>query len=109
MAPAICQPVLADCAVWDALGALPGVELLHDAASTQVTFAVKDEARTRAVVDHILADGSTWISGSRWKGGVVVRVSVSNWSTDGDDIAKAVEWSVKPSSTPRTPLVETGG
>lgn len=73
-----------------ALGALPGVEVLHDVASTQVTFAVGDDARTRAVVDHILADGSTWISGSRWPGRAVVRVSVSNWSTDADDIAGAV-------------------
>jgi glutamate/tyrosine decarboxylase-like PLP-dependent enzyme len=76
-------------AMADAVAALPGVEVLHDVVATQVTFAVGDDERTSAVVDHILRDGRTWISGSRWKDRPVVRVSVSNWSTDGDDIALA--------------------
>lgn len=39
-----------------ALGTLPGVGLLHDVTSTQVTVAVGDDARTRAVVDHRRVD-----------------------------------------------------
>lgn len=76
-------------AVAEALAALPGVEVLHDVVATQVTFAVGDDERTAAVVHHILRDGRTWISGSRWKDRPVVRVSVSNWSTDADDVAVA--------------------
>lgn len=72
-----------------AVAALPGVEVLHDVVATQVTFTVGDDERTAAVVDHILRDGRTWISGSRWKDRSVVRVSVSNWSTDADDVAVA--------------------
>jgi hypothetical protein len=31
------------------------------------------------------------MSGSRWAGRDVVRISVSNWTTDDDDIAKSVD------------------
>ena len=41
-----------------------------------------DDARTRAVTARLLADGTAWMSGSRWRGRDVLRVSVSNWSTD---------------------------
>jgi hypothetical protein len=30
------------------------------------------------------------MSGSRWKGRDVLRVSVSNWSTDAEDVAASV-------------------
>ncbi|MGF1646882.1 MAG: pyridoxal phosphate-dependent decarboxylase family protein [Kineosporiaceae bacterium] len=72
-----------------AVAAIPGVEVRHDVVATQLSFTVGDEARTAAVVDHILRDGRTWISGSRWQDRPVVRVSVSNWSTDAEDIALA--------------------
>ena len=31
------------------------------------------------------------MSGSRWHGRDVLRISVSNWTTDADDVATAVE------------------
>jgi hypothetical protein len=40
---------------------------------------------------RLLADGVTWMSGSRWRGREVMRVSVSNWSTDDADVAAAVD------------------
>jgi glutamate/tyrosine decarboxylase-like PLP-dependent enzyme len=78
-------------AMAEAVAAVPGVEVLHDVVATQLSFAVGDEARTAAVVDHILRDGRTWISGSRWQDRPVVRVSVSNWSTDAADVALAAD------------------
>ena len=42
--------------------------------------------RTRAVVDAMLADGTAWTTGSRWRGRAVLRVSVSNWSTTAADV-----------------------
>jgi hypothetical protein len=31
------------------------------------------------------------MSGSRWAGRDVIRISVSNWTTDDDDIAQSVD------------------
>lgn len=78
-------------AMAEAVAGIPGVEVLHDVVATQLSFAVGDAARTAAVVDHILRDGRTWISGSRWQDRPVVRVSVSNWSTDAADVALAAK------------------
>jgi hypothetical protein len=39
----------------------------------------------------VLADGTAWMSGSRWRDRTVLRVSVSNWSTDDDDVAAAID------------------
>ncbi|HKS02530.1 MAG TPA: aspartate aminotransferase family protein, partial [Arthrobacter sp.] len=50
-----------------------------------------DDATTRSVADRLIAEGKVWMSGSRWHGRDVVRISVSNWTTDADDVAAAVE------------------
>jgi hypothetical protein len=39
----------------------------------------------------VLADGTTWMSGSRWQGCDVMRVSVSNWSTDDEDVRRSID------------------
>jgi hypothetical protein len=43
------------------------------------------------VTAHLIADGTVWMSGSRWHGTDVLRVSVSNWSTDDEDVRRSVE------------------
>lgn len=73
------------------LGALEGVEVLNDVDYTQVSLAFGDDATTRAVTARVIADGNVWMSGSHWQGRDILRVSVSNWSTDADDVGTAVE------------------
>ena len=77
-------------AIATGLEAIDGVEVLNDVVYTQVCFALPDDERTQDVGAAILADGDTWISGSRWRDRAVLRVSVSNWSTDADDVARTV-------------------
>jgi glutamate/tyrosine decarboxylase-like PLP-dependent enzyme len=72
------------------LARLPGVEILNDVVFTQVCLSFGSDERTRAVTAQLLADGTTWMSGSRWAGRDVLRISVSNWSTDADDLAASV-------------------
>ena len=74
-----------------ALGDLDGVEVLNDVAFTQVCLAFGDDERTREVTANVIADGIVWMSGSRWAGRDVLRISVSNWSTDAADVAASVE------------------
>jgi hypothetical protein len=65
--------------------------VVNDVVFTQVTATFGDDARTRAVTRRVLADGVTWMSGSRWRGREVLRVSVSNWSTDEADVERCVD------------------
>jgi glutamate/tyrosine decarboxylase-like PLP-dependent enzyme len=71
------------------LSALDGVEVLNDVDFTQICLAFGDDATTRDVTAKILADGKVWMSGSRWQGRDVLRISVSNWTTDADDVDTA--------------------
>ena len=38
-----------------------------------------------------MADGATWMTGSRWRGKAVLRVSVSNWSTTKEDVTRSLD------------------
>ncbi|SFN76613.1 pyridoxal phosphate-dependent decarboxylase family protein [Mycetocola miduiensis] len=73
------------------LGELPGVEVLNDVVFTQVCLSFGTDERTRAVTQALIADGAVWMSGSRWQGRDVLRISVSNWSTDATDVAASVD------------------
>lgn len=72
------------------LSAVSGVEVLNDVDYTQVSLAFGDDATTRAVTARIIADGHVWMSGSRWQGKDILRISVSNWSTSEEDVNVAV-------------------
>ncbi|HWI33446.1 MAG TPA: pyridoxal-dependent decarboxylase [Lapillicoccus sp.] len=69
---------------------VPGAEVLNDVVYTQVCFAFEDDARTAEVGARLVADGRTWISGSRWRDRGVLRISVSNWTTDESDVEQTV-------------------
>ncbi|MET0789077.1 MAG: aminotransferase class V-fold PLP-dependent enzyme [Cellulomonas sp.] len=79
------------CQIADGIGAIDGAEILNDVVFTQVSVAFGSDERTREVTARVLADGATWMSGSRWQGRDVLRVSVSNWSTDDEDVARSVD------------------
>jgi glutamate/tyrosine decarboxylase-like PLP-dependent enzyme len=68
-----------------------GARVRNDVVFTQVCADFGDDARTDAVIDGLLADGTAWISGSTWHGRRVLRVAVSNWSTTDDDVARSLE------------------
>jgi glutamate/tyrosine decarboxylase-like PLP-dependent enzyme len=73
------------------IAAIEGAEVLNDVVYTQFCVAFGRDERTKAVTEALLADGRVWMSGSRWQDRDVLRVSVSNWSTDDADIAASVE------------------
>jgi glutamate/tyrosine decarboxylase-like PLP-dependent enzyme len=61
---------------------------------------VCDDQRTKAVTARLLAENIAWMSGSRWHGRDVLRVSVSNWSTDADDVTASVDAVRRTASAP---------
>ena len=38
-----------------------------------------------------MADGTTWMTGSTWRGRAVLRISVSNWSTTAGDVERSLD------------------
>lgn len=72
------------------LAGLDGVEVLNDVEYTQVSVAFGDDGTTRAVTARIIEDGRVWMSGSRWRGRDILRVSVSNWQTAQEEVDTAV-------------------
>ena len=78
-------------AIADGVGEIGGVEVLNDVVYTQVCLAFGSDERTQEVTRRVIADGATWMSGSKWQGRDVLRVSVSNWTTDDEDVRRSVE------------------
>ena len=72
------------------LSRLPGVEVTNDVVFTQVCLSFGSDERTTAVTQKLIEQGTVWMSGSHWQGRQVLRISVSNWSTDGADVAESI-------------------
>ena len=75
----------------DGVTTIEGAEVLNDVVFTQVSFAFENDERTRAVCSRIMSDGTAWMSGSRWRGRDVIRISVSNWATTDAHIDQSIE------------------
>ena len=75
----------------EAIATIDGAQVVNDVVFTQVCATFGDDERTRAVVERMLADGTAWTSGSRWRDRAVLRISVSNWSTDDADVDTSIE------------------
>ena len=77
----------------DRLREADGVEILNEVVLNQVLVRFGDDARTRAVIGQVQADGTAWMGGTTWHGVAAMRISVSNWSTteaDADRTAEAI-------------------
>jgi glutamate/tyrosine decarboxylase-like PLP-dependent enzyme len=82
------------------LSALSGVRVLCPVELNQVLvrFAdpsghgevAADDAHTREVVRRVQAEGTCFMSDTSWHGLAAMRISVSNWSTDADDVKRSV-------------------
>ena len=72
----------------DALGELPGCELLNDVVLNQVLVRFEDDAATDAAIEAVQRSGEAWIGGTTWNGRRAIRISVSNWQTSAGDVAR---------------------
>jgi glutamate/tyrosine decarboxylase-like PLP-dependent enzyme len=72
------------------IAGIEGARVLNDVVYTQVCVGFENDVRTREVTSRLLAEGTAWMSGSRWRGSDVLRISVSNWSTDDEDVAASL-------------------
>jgi glutamate/tyrosine decarboxylase-like PLP-dependent enzyme len=73
------------------IAAIDGAQVMNDVVFNQVCVSFGADERTAAVTRALLDGGAAWMSGSRWHGRAVLRVSVSNWSTTSDDVARSLD------------------
>jgi glutamate/tyrosine decarboxylase-like PLP-dependent enzyme len=71
-----------------------GAEVLNEVVLNQVVvrFRAADgahDAYTRRVLELLQEGGTCWMSGTTWNGRAAIRISVSNWSTDEDDVDRS--------------------
>jgi glutamate/tyrosine decarboxylase-like PLP-dependent enzyme len=57
---------------------------------SQVSASFGSDERTVEVSRRLMADGTAWMTGSRWHDKAVLRVSVSNWSTTDQDVTRSL-------------------
>ena len=77
----------------------PGITVLNDIVLNQVLVrfdasdgdAARGDARSRATIAAIQADGTMWAGSTTWQGKVAMRISVSNWSTTEGDVDRSAE------------------
>jgi len=77
-------------ALAEGLADIPGVEVLNDVVFTQVSVSFGSDDRTHRITQRLMAEGAVWMSGSSWRGREILRISVSNWSTDAGDVAASI-------------------
>lgn len=72
-----------------------GADVLNEVVLNQVVVRFRaaggdHDAHTRRVITLLQDDGTCWMSGTTWQGMAAVRISVSNWSTDEDDVDRSI-------------------
>jgi len=77
-------------AMAEGLSALAGCEIVNDVVLNQVLLRFEDDVRTSAIVAAVQREGEAWMSPTVWDGRAAIRISVSNWRTDEDDVRRTV-------------------
>src|SRR5262249_2094665 len=75
----------------DGLETVPGCEILNDVVLNQVLVRFESDARTRAVLQAVQRQGEAYPSQGTWDGRAAIRISVSCWRTDDEDVRRTVE------------------
>ena len=73
------------------IAGIDGAAVENDVVFSQVCASFGGDERTEEVTRRLLADGTAWMSGSRWRGKSVLRISVCNWSTTDDDVERSLD------------------
>lgn len=68
-----------------------GFLILNDVVFNQVLVALETDQKTKSVLAFLQKSGKIWLGGSTWNGKAVIRISVSSWRTNEDDIETTIE------------------
>lgn len=70
---------------------MAGFLILNDVVFNQVLVALETDQKTKSVLAFLQNSGKIWLGGSMWGGKTVIRISVSSWKTNEDDIQTTIE------------------
>lgn len=68
-----------------------GASILNDVVLNQVLVRFGDGEHTREVIRRVQEDGTCWLSGTDWGGEHAMRISVSNWRTNEEDVERSAD------------------
>ena len=68
-----------------------GFEILNDVVTNQVLVSFGDDGLTRSVIAAVQEDGTCWCGPSFWHGRAAMRISVSSWATNEEDVTRSLE------------------
>lgn len=68
-----------------------GFDILNDVVLNQVLVSLGDDDKTQRVIADVQKEGTCWVSGSKWHGRQVMRISVSSWATTYRDVDRSIE------------------
>ncbi len=74
----------------EGVAAIPGCEIVNDVVLNQVLIRFETDDRTRAILAAIHEEGEAHPTQGMWQGRATIRVSVSCWRTDEDDVRRAI-------------------
>jgi glutamate/tyrosine decarboxylase-like PLP-dependent enzyme len=77
-------------ALANGLAELPGCEVLNDVVLNQVLIRFEDDASSDDALSVVQESGEAWMSGTTWNDRKAIRLSVSNWQTSEDDVARTI-------------------
>ncbi len=69
----------------------PRVEVLARGLNQVLVRFGDDDAATEAAVAAVQAEGTTFMTGTVWRGKGAMRISVSNWQTTLEDVDRSVD------------------
>jgi glutamate/tyrosine decarboxylase-like PLP-dependent enzyme len=77
-------------ALAEGLAELDGCEILNDVVLNQVLLRFEDDARTRAILGAVQAEGEAWMGPTTRDGRAAIRVSVVGWRTNDEDVRRTL-------------------
>jgi len=67
-----------------------GFEILNDVVLNQVLVSFGSADETRRVIAEVQNEGTCWCGGTQWHGRTAMRISVSSWVSDHDDVERSL-------------------
>jgi glutamate/tyrosine decarboxylase-like PLP-dependent enzyme len=72
-----------------------GFEVLNDVVINQVCVSFGSKERTLRTIARLQADGTCWCGSTVWQGQTLMRISVSSWATNKDDVERSLAAMIK--------------
>jgi glutamate/tyrosine decarboxylase-like PLP-dependent enzyme len=67
-----------------------GFAIRNEVVFNQVLVSLESDEKTLKAMDRIQRSGECWVGGAQWRGRRVIRISVSSWMTEAEDVTRCV-------------------